>query len=181
MKGNFTNHPSNSGQFKKGQSPKNKGTKRPTMPLKDRFWKLVSGKDTDGCWEWDGAKDKKGYGRFMIWPRTRLAHHVSFELAFGLSPSLPLCVLHRCDNPSCVRPAHLFLGTKSDNNADMHEKDRHAKGTDQPHAVLTDALVRELRERSGQGYTYRAIAEMYGFNKHTIYCAIVGITWRHVQ
>jgi hypothetical protein len=95
------------------------------MQVTDRFWAKVQ--KGDGCWEWSAGRLPVGYGRFRVSPeREALAHRYSYELNVGPVPD-GLCVLHRCDNPSCVRPDHLFVGTHKDNTQDMFGKDRHGK------------------------------------------------------
>lgn len=76
------------------------------------------------CWEWQAAKTPSGYGQFKYKGTMKIAHRVAFEFFMGVKPG-PMCVLHRCDNPSCERPDHLFLGTQQDNIADMLKKGRH--------------------------------------------------------
>jgi hypothetical protein len=75
-----------------------------------------------GCWEWQSFRNDQGYGNFKVLGET-LAHRVSYILHRGKIPE-NICVLHRCDNPSCVNPDHLFLGTWADNNKDRHKKGR---------------------------------------------------------
>lgn len=89
------------------------------MPLayKNRFLEKV--RQTDNCWEWAAAKDPNGYGRFWSEGQMRLAHRISFQLFSGMIPS-NLDVLYNCNNPSCVKPAHLRLGTHQENMKDLH-------------------------------------------------------------
>lgn len=100
-----------------------------TEPLADRFWEKVA--KGEGCWEWQGASIPKGYGCITVDRRTVYAHRVSWLLAHG-DPG-DLHVLHSCDNPRCVRPEHLFLGTRSDNMQDMVRKDRWGNQTRRIH------------------------------------------------
>lgn len=91
----------------------------------ERFWAKVDRRGPDDCWEWTAGCNRKGYGKFSLDGATRQSHRISWELANGQIPE-GLCVLHRCDNPPCCNPAHLFLGTHADNHADRSLKGRHA-------------------------------------------------------
>jgi hypothetical protein len=111
-----------------------------SRPLKDRFWEKVSKdgprhKSLGKCWVWTAAKEGTGYGSIGLGPGNGLgkAHRVSWELHYGTIP-YGLCVLHKCDNPACVRPSHLFLGTQLDNARDKEGKGRgnHARGDAHP-------------------------------------------------
>lgn len=102
-------------------------TRQPLPPInltakdRERFERRI--RRTDGCWLWQGFRNHKGYGHFAIHGRDYKAHRVAFELATGRHPGR-LLVCHSCDNPPCVNPAHLWLGTMSDNALDMHAKGR---------------------------------------------------------
>ena len=90
--------------------------------LVQRFWKKV--KKSSKCWEWTGSKNRGGYGQIMFRPQElRRAHRVAWELSYGPAPK-GLWVLHRCDNRSCVRPKHLFVGDRVDNMQDASRKGR---------------------------------------------------------
>lgn len=90
-----------------------------------RFWAKVS--KSDDCWNWIGAKNNKGYGQFNVGGITKLAHRIGWEIQGASPPPENLCVLHKCDNPACIRADHLFIGTRSDNMKDCTQKGRNYK------------------------------------------------------
>lgn len=107
----------------KGHTAWNKGARR---PLAERFWsKVDKTAGLTGCWIWTGCTQVDGYGQIWVEDGMRPAHRVAFELVEGIIP-VGLEVLHRCDNPICVNPFHLFTGTQSDNIRDCVAKGRHA-------------------------------------------------------
>ena len=123
----------------------------------DRFWNKVS--KSDDCWEWLAHKNPKGYGKFRYAGANGcLAHRVSWELEYGDIPD-GMHVLHRCDNPSCVRPDHLFLGTNKDNVEDRVSKGRQRShvGTNNPRAILTPDQVRYIRYSSATADNLAAV------------------------
>lgn len=135
------------------------------------FWdKVDKSSHPNDCWTWTAALDKDGYGIGYLHQRVMKAHRISYELSNGVSPGNKM-VLHTCDNPSCVNPAHLLLGTALDNNTDRQRKDRsfHPTGEKHPMCRLTDAQVAEIRERYASGaITYKRLAEEYGVSKNHI-------------
>ncbi len=94
---------------------------------RDRFFEKIE--KTSSCWIWKGGKNEKGYGTFFVqsYKACVKAHRFSYEILIGKIPS-GMCVLHRCDTPSCVNPDHLFIGTQQDNLADMRAKGRARQG-----------------------------------------------------
>lgn len=133
----------------------------------------------DACWTWKGYKRHKGYGEMYFDVDGRrikmLAHRVVYEEFVGDTGGLCLC--HKCDNPSCVRPDHLFLGTKADNTADRNAKGRQARGETNGSAKLTEDDIRHIRSTSASA---RELAEKYGVWTRTIHVIRAGKTWKHV-
>lgn len=145
-------------------------------PLAERFWRYVE--KTSDCWKWTGKATVKGYGRIARGrsqgsehPTNILAHRVSWIIHFGAVPE-NMNVLHHCDNPSCVRPDHLFLGSQMDNMIDCSEKGRRGN--------LTRDAVRDMRTAYRSGKTLRALAVEHAVSKSTAFNVIRGKTWRHV-
>lgn len=142
-----------------------------------RFWAKV--RKSDGCWEWGAGFGNDGYGQFF-WDRaTRRAHRVAWIIAHGdIAPGLH--VLHRCDNPKCVRPDHLFLGTPADNTRDMLAKARNSRGESRPAAKLTESDVIDIRTCRLMGATFPALAAGFGVSLGTVWQVVAGNTWKHV-
>lgn len=147
-----------------------------------RFWSKV--KKTRGCWWWVGAKFSNGYGRFWA-SKEYLAHRVSWELHNGPIPE-GLHVLHRCDNPSCVRPDHLSVGTHKENMRDMVNKGRssHSTGTNGENhyrSKITAKDVKEIREKYSNSKTpLKIIAQEFGLSKIHINKILLRKIWKHI-
>lgn len=147
-----------------------------------RFWSRVRVLNPNQCWEWQGVRESFGYGRFWFNGRTQTAQRVAWQLSAGDIPQ-GLCVLHRCDNPPCVNPSHLFLGTKSANAADRHVKGRTnwARGDSQPGTNLTEDSIRAIRSRYAAGALQRDLAAAFGVSRSSIQLIVARKRWAHVQ
>lgn len=163
-----------------------------------RFWSKVA--KADGCWLWQGPCNWRGYGLFGYsigggkWKQCG-AHRVAFELTLGLIP-MGLYVCHRCDNPGCVNPDHLFLGTPIANTADMVSKGRQARGDlhgsrlhperrprgeEHHRAVLTADIVREIRREYANGARQCDLAVRFGMRQRNVSNVVRRQTWREVE
>ena len=134
-----------------------------------------------GCWVWTGAHHVKGYGYIKI-PLTRTqmpAARLSYLIHRGPIPE-GKCVLHRCDNPPCVNPAHLFVGTKMDNAIDMVSKMRHCYGERQGGSKLTEAEVVDIHRLLKLGVKQIKIAQMFNIGPMQISRIKRGTRWAHV-
>ena len=157
------------------------------VPFEDRFWAKVEKRGPEECWPWIGGCNPQGYGRLQDANRENsvvLAHRASYELAFGISPG-DECVLHRCDNPPCVNPAHLWLGTKAENNRDMGDKGRAVvpglKGENHPNAWLTDTKVLEMLGLVREGWLQADVARAYGVDRGNLWAMVKGKSWKHLH
>lgn len=160
-------------------------------PATSRFWQYV--KKGDGCWEWQGNTAIGGYGGIKEGTRTIRAHRLSWEIHFGPIPA-GMLVCHSCDNPPCVRPDHLFLGTHTDNMRDARAKNRidasgagrnfHKRGIQRGErhgqARITEAMVRWIREQRAAGMSYNDLAQHSGLTYQGVYHVVNRTSWRHV-
>jgi hypothetical protein len=149
------------------------------------FWTRVDA-TLDSCWPWEGRTDAKGYGRVGILGLTNLgAHRVSWALTHGCD--LPTqWVLHRCDNPPCVRPSHLFLGDATDNNRDRQAKGRTRgwagrSGAAHHRFAVTAAMADDMRALRASGATQQAIADRFGISRGHVARIVSGVLPRHAK
>lgn len=150
------------------------------QPLENRLWGRVVVTES-GCWEFGGGTDRKGYGIIGVNGIAEKAHRAAWESFYGKIPDGMHC-LHRCDNPGCIRPSHLFLGTPLDNVIDCRDKGRlkWLSGSQNPAAKLTDDSVRSIRELRARGTKQRVIADLFGVSRATIGDILTGRGWKHV-
>lgn len=142
--------------------------------MRTEFYRWV---DKSGdCWLWTGARDKDGYGAFAFHGKMRRAHRVSLQLeGVTIPPGHYAC--HKCDNPSCVNPSHLYPGSPTDNMRDAVERDRVTSGERNHHAKLTEADVKFIRSSEE---ACGVLARRFGVTHGAVSMARSGKTWRHV-
>jgi len=157
--------------------------------VEQRFNQKVIRDTGGGCWAWTAATDDHGYGILRIEGKNVRAHRVSWELHVGPIPD-GLRVLHRCDNPPCTNPNHLFCGTMKDNTQDMLAKQRNGavvhperilRGSRIGNAKLNEKKVAEIKRKIIAGMGNTEIAPEYGVDHSTISLIRRGIWWRHVS
>lgn len=160
-----------------GISPRSKTEARwGYATLEEGFWARVSIGPEGDCWEWQGAHDWGGYGLFKYEQRSRRAHRTAWELAFSEVPE-GMLVCHRCDNPGCCNPSHLFLGSPSDNAIDMVDKGRSLRGALNPRSKLSETDVLEIRWLWENNWEATDIAIEYGVSATAIRLIIKGQNW----
>ena len=152
------------------------------MGLLERFEAKYIPEPMSGCWLWIGGTTKSKWTYGLIWDKgtMRRAHHVSWQLFRGSIPR-GKWVLHKCDNPPCVNPEHLFIGTQFDNMQDMHAKGRAGDcrhlGEQHGCAKLTTAQVKAIRKSRK---TQKELAQKYGVRQTNISMILSRQTWKHV-
>lgn len=163
-----------------------------TLTLEERFWQHVDKRGDDECWLWTGKSrythpftGEPTYGFLKIDHRHRTgAHRISWSLHNNQEIPRGMCVLHKCDNPICVNPSHLFLGTHNDNMQDKVRKGRAAgganKGEINPLSKLTDAKVVEILKLLKAKVPRTVICQQFNVSRGTIDQIATGRTWRHV-
>lgn len=148
-------------------------------PIAQRFWEKVNKGAPNGCWEWLGCLTASGYGQIRIDDKMIRSHRYAWELENGPIPDGTV-IMHTCDNPRCVNPSHLHLGTQVENIADRMTKSRQARGVTHSEAKLTGIQVVEIRRKVASGATPQVLAAEYKVSKATIYNIAARRIWKHI-
>lgn len=156
--------------------------------IEARFWKYVDKSGgPDACWLWTGARSEQNYGVFSIGTsvedhRNMVASRYAYEIKYGpMKDGLFAC--HKCDNPPCCNPAHIFAGTADDNHKDMFAKKRNVvlRGDDAPNAKLTSEQVLSIRAEYAKGEVLQTqLAKRYGVTSVTIGQIVRRGMWKHI-
>lgn len=159
------------------------------MTIRERLLSKACVNESTGCWEWTGKKNADGYGRFGLNRRIWLAHRLSYAMHLAAIPE-GMVVRHRCDNPACINPDHLLLGTHADNVADMISRGRanfstlsqYRHGETNPNAKLSAADAAEIRRRYvPRVCTQKQLAREYGVCVGNIQSIVLGKSWATLE
>ena len=155
-------------------------------PVAERFWENVAKTTPNECWLWMGATNRLGYGSMHVGSKKNKAmhnepaHRISYELHYHSLPrGMEVC--HTCDNPRCVNPNHLFVGTHQDNVDDMVKKKRHTWGERNPQAKITEEIVRQIRRLAADGELQKVIAARFGLTRTAVTLIVGRKRWAHVE
>jgi len=144
-----------------------------------RFWSKVKIKSQNQCWNWNGSTSPRGYGSVSLYGANLRAHRVSLYFSGTIIPEQHFAC-HHCDNPGCVNPHHLFVGTQKQNADDMKHKNRQCKGERTPSSRITTKIARAIKTAPKYDGYLRDLAAFYGISHGCVQHVRYGHTWRHI-
>lgn len=161
----------------------------PRRTVEERFWEKVERGEPDECWEWQETTKGRGYGKLWVHGKRMKAHRLSWRIAHSMQEiPVGMCVCHHCDNPGCVNPAHLFLGTHADNMRDaarkgkFFKKQTQVRGEKHGRHKLTEGDVLAIRSRYAKGcVSQSALAREYGVGQSTVSAVVTYENWRWLK
>jgi len=167
-------------RFKRGNQVEKKSAYE--MTIKERLLNFCIIDKKSECWNWISSKNEKGYGAISIKNKHCIAHRESYKIFIGKIPKKQL-VCHRCDNPSCINPSHLFLGNDKINSDDKIKKGRlvSSPGSKNGNSKLNEKDVIKIKLKINKGYNLVALAKEFNVTPESIYYIKNNKTWRHVN
>lgn len=150
--------------------------------LRERLLQRTNVGGQDDCWPWRGPLNEDGYGTIWFGGKALKVHRAMLQLVLGRNLAEGECACHRCDNPSCINPRHLFVGSHLQNMRDCAKKGRSTRlvGSKDGNAKLTEYRVQQIRTRSAGGESYRSLAKEFGVTYGLIGHIVRRRLWRHV-
>ena len=152
--------------------------------IKDHIKLIIDSnlKKTEWCWEWIGYKDKDGYGRMKFFKKFVHSTKMMWYLIYDAIPE-NVCVCHKCDNPSCMNPDHLFLGSVRENTLDAFGKGRRQgrKGSENNFVKLKEDEVKEIKKMLKDKISQKKIGELFGVSRGAISDISINRNWKHVE
>lgn len=150
------------------------------LSLKERFYSKFIVNSENGCWEWAANRFPKGYGCFKLNGKSNAAHRISYKIHVGeIKERMVIC--HKCDNPCCVNPNHLFMGTQKENLQDRNLKGRSIKGHKNGRCILTEKDIPIIKSLLKEKIDQRDIAKKFGVAQTTISSIKLNKSWSHLK
>lgn len=166
-----------------GEAVTRKASRWDGFTLEERFWMKVDRRGKSECWEWGGGTNERGYGILQTGTRVQQSYTKAHRLSYAIEHEVDLhssqFILHSCDNPPCVNPAHLRIGTQADNVADAKRRDRHRRG-ERGAIKLSNKSVLSMRHDVATGLSVKDASVKYGISDGMASRVVTGKKWAHI-